>query len=251
MSDTSKKYQVPSLGVNIDHVATLRNVRGILYPNPIAAAALVEKAGAQQITVHLREDRRHIREADVRELRRNITTSLNLEMAAATAMVTLACEIKPDMATLVPERREELTTEGGLDAAKWKEKLAPVIQQLKKEGIEVSLFIEAEGKQVDAAIGLGADRIELHTGHYSAALEEKAAQQQLKRIKESAQYARDKGLVVAAGHGLNYDNLEALLREIPEIEEYNIGHSIVSRAVFVGLETAVKEMMELIQGVTQ
>lgn len=246
-----KKCQVPLLGVNIDHVATLRNTRGTLYPNPIAAAALVEKGGAHQITAHLREDRRHIRDADVHELRHNVTTALNLEMATVRDIIALACEIKPDIVTLVPERREELTTEGGLDAASLKEPLAPVIQQLKGEGIEVSLFIEAEGKQVDAAIALGADRIELHTGRYCEQIEAQGARLELKRIKESAQYALEKGLVVAAGHGLNYDNIESLLREIPEIEEYNIGHGIISRAVFVGLETAVREMIELMKGVVK
>lgn len=237
------------LGVNIDHVATLRNLRGTLYPNPIAAAALIEKAGAQQITVHLREDRRHIRDADLRELRRSVTTALNLEMALSPDIIALACAIKPDVVTLVPERRQELTTEKGLDAAGSKEKLEPVVQQLKKEGIEVSLFIDPEGKQVDAAIALGADRIELHTGPYCEKGEEEEARGEIKRIKESAQYAVEKGLVVAAGHGLNYDNIENLLREIVEIEEYNIGHGLISRAIFVGLETAVKEMLELIAGV--
>lgn len=237
------------LGVNIDHVATLRNLRGTLYPNPIAAAALIEKAGAHQITVHLREDRRHIRDADLRGLRRSVTTTLNLEMALSPDIIALACAIKPDVVTLVPERRQELTTEKGLDAAGLKEKLEPVVQQLKKEGIDVSLFIGPEGKQVDAAIALGADRIELHTGPYCEKGEEEEARGEIKRIKESAQYAVEKGLVVAAGHGLNYDNIENLLREIPEIEEYNIGHGLISRAIFVGLETAVKEMLELIAGV--
>lgn len=237
------------LGVNIDHVATLRNLRGTLYPNPIAAAALIEKAGAHQITVHLREDRRHIRDADLRGLRRSVTTTLNLEMALSPDIIALACAIKPDVVTLVPERRQELTTEKGLDAAGLKEKLEPVVQQLKKEGIDVSLFIGPEGKQVDAAIALGADRIELHTGPYCEKGEEEEARGEIKRIKESTQYAVEKGLVVAAGHGLNYDNIENLLREIPEIEEYNIGHGLISRAIFVGLETAVKEMLELIAGV--
>ncbi|MBI4223382.1 MAG: pyridoxine 5'-phosphate synthase [Deltaproteobacteria bacterium] len=238
-----------ALGVNIDHVATLRNARGTLYPNPIAAAALAEKAGADQITVHLREDRRHIRDEDVRELRRTVSTALNLEMAAVEEILVLACQVKPDGATLVPEKRKEQTTEGGLNVVALKETLQPVVHRLKTAGIEVSLFIEPEGQAIDAAIALGADRIELHTGRFCEQIEKEAGTKELKRLKEAAQYAKEKGLFVAAGHGLNYDNMEEILREIPEIEEYNIGHSIVSRAVFVGLERAVEEMRELIQGV--
>lgn len=242
---------MPLLGVNIDHVATLRNARGAMYPNPLAAAALAEKAGADQITVHLREDRRHVRDEDVKELRRTVSTALNLEMAPTKEMLTIACSIKPDVATLVPERREEVTTEGGLDVAKLKEILGPVIKKLKQEGIEVSLFIEPEGAQIDVAIQLGADRVEFHTGRYCEQMEREGIQRELTRLKESCQYALDKGLFVAAGHGLNYDNIEELIREIPEIEEYNIGHGIVSRAIFVGLEKAVEEMKILLKGVTQ
>lgn len=240
-----------SLGVNIDHVATLRNARGTLYPNPIAAAALVEKAGADQVTVHLREDRRHIHDEDVQELRRTVSTALNLEMAAAEEIIALAAQVKPDCVTLVPEKREEITTEGGLHVVGLQAVLRPVVQKLKAAGIEVSLFIEPEGEAIDAAIALGADRIELHTGRYCEQVEQDTTSQELKRLKEAAQYGKEKGLFVAAGHGLNYDNIEALLREIPEIEEYNIGHSIVSRAVFVGLERAVEEMKELMAGVAK
>lgn len=242
---------MPRLGVNIDHVATLRNVRETLYPNPIAAAALSEKAGADQITVHLREDKRHIRDQDVLELRGSIGIPLNLEMAATEAMVKFACAAKPDIATLVPERRQELTTEGGLDVARLREPLANVVHRLKQAGIEVSLFIEPEGTQIDAAIQLGADRVEFHTGKYCEQMEKEGIQRELKRLKESVQYAADKGLLIAAGHGLNYDNIEDLLRQIPEIEEYNIGHSIISRALFVGLEAAVEEMKTFIKGVAK
>lgn len=239
------------LGVNIDHVATLRNARNTLYPNPTAVAALVEKAGADQVTVHLRKDRRHIRDKDVRDLRRTVSTALNLEMAATKEMVDIACEVKPDTVTLVPENREELTTEGGLDVAGLEKYLAPFIKRLKQEGIEVSLFIEPDLKQIDAGIRLGADKAEFHTGRYCGLDDQKALQKELARLKESAQYAKEKGLMVAAGHGLNYDNIEEILRQIPEFEEYNIGHSIVSRAVFVGLETAVREMKEIFEGIVQ
>lgn len=243
---------MPRLGVNIDHVATLRNVRGLsLYPNPIAAAALVEKAGCDQITVHLREDRRHIRDEDVRELRRTVSTALNLEMAGTKEMVQIACQVKPDTVTLVPEKRAELTTEGGLDCVRLKEVLGPVIQKLKQEGIEVSLFIEPEGVQIEAAISLSADRVEFHTGKYCEQTEREGIQRELKRLKESCQYAKEKGLFVAAGHGLNYDNIEDIVREIPEVEEVNIGHGIISRAIFIGLEKAVEEMKILLKGMTK
>ncbi len=240
---------MPSLGVNIDHVATLRNIRQAMYPNPIAAAALAEKAGADQITVHLREDRRHIRDQDVLELRGSIGIALNLEMAPTDAMVRCALQSKPDTATLVPERRQELTTEGGLDVARLKETLADVVHRLKQGGIEVSLFIEPEKIQIDSAIALGADRVEFHTGSYCEQSEKEGMQKELARLKEAVHYASEKGLFIAAGHGLNYDNIEELLRQIPEIEEYNIGHGIICRAIFVGLEEAVKEMKELMQGV--
>lgn len=239
------------LGVNIDHVATLRNARNTLYPNPTAAAALAEKAGADQITIHLRKDRRHIRDKDVRDLRRTVSTALNLEMAVTKEMVDIACEVKPDMVTLVPENREELTTEGGLDVAGLEKYLTPFIKRFKQEGIEVSVFIEPDLKQIDAGIRLGADKVEFHTGRYCGLDDKKALQKELARLKESAQYAKEKGLVVAAGHGLNYDNIEEILRQIPEFEEYNIGHSIVSRSVFVGLEEAVKEMKEIFEGIVK
>jgi len=242
------------LGVNIDHVATLRQARKTRYPNPVAAAALVEKAGGDQITVHLREDRRHIQDGDVRELRRTVRTRLNLEMAPIGEIVKIACEVKPDTATLVPERRQELTTEGGLDLCRANSHIATFIHQLKKAGIEVSLFIEPDAKQIEGAVRLGADQVEFHTGRYCLLTDntdKKEIQKELMRIKESAQFAKEKGLAVAAGHGLNYDNIEDLARQVPEIEEYNIGHSVVSRALFVGLEKAVQEMKEILQGVAK
>ncbi|MDO8494577.1 MAG: pyridoxine 5'-phosphate synthase [Deltaproteobacteria bacterium] len=237
------------LGVNIDHVATLRNARRTRYPNPIAAAGLVAKAGADQITVHLREDRRHITDKDVAELRRSVTIALNLEMSCSPEIVKIACDVGPDIATLVPEKREEITTEGGLDVVRQKVIVGEVIQTLKAKGIEVSLFIEPVKEQIDAAIQLGADRIEIHTGRYCDLPEGEPSRKELARIKEAAQYAAEKGLFVAAGHGLNLDSLEEVIRAVPEIEEYNIGHSIVSRAIFVGLEKAVEEVKELIKGI--
>lgn len=239
------------LGVNIDHVATLRNARLTRYPNPVAAAALVEKAGAEQVTVHLREDRRHIQDADIRELRKTISTLFNLEMSATKEMVVIACEVKPDTATLVPEKREELTTEGGLDVVRLEAGLTTAVKSLKQEGIEVSLFIEPDLKPIDAAIRLGVERVEFHTGRYCGLNDKPAIQKELARLREAAQYAKEKGLFVAAGHGLNYDNIEDILRQVPQIGEYNIGHSIVSRALFVGLEKAVREMKEIFAGVAK
>lgn len=237
------------LGVNIDHVATLRNARNTRYPNPIAAAALVEKAGGDQITVHLREDRRHILDEDVKELRRTVSTLLNLEMAATKEMVKIACAIKPDRVCIVPEKREELTTEGGLDAKRLEPVLVPMVKELQEKGVEVGLFLEPEMEQLNVATRLGVKRVELHTGRYSDLVRKKEIIAELARLKEAAKYAKTHGLAVAAGHGLNYDNIEEILRKIPEFEEYNIGHSIVSRAVFVGLEVAVREMKDIIEGV--
>ncbi|MDO8527803.1 MAG: pyridoxine 5'-phosphate synthase [Deltaproteobacteria bacterium] len=239
------------LGVNIDHVATLRQARKTLYPNPTAAAALAENGGADQITIHLREDRRHIQDRDLFDLRRTVSTALNLEMAATQEMLAIACKAKPDTVTLVPERRQELTTEGGLDVVKLESQLAPIIQKLKSDGIEVSLFIEPNMEQIEAGIRLGADLVEFHTGRYCELSDKKEIQVELSRLKEAAQFAGEKGLLVAAGHGLNYDNIEDILRQIPEIEEYNIGHSIVSRALFVGLETAVREFKEIFKEVSK
>jgi pyridoxine 5-phosphate synthase len=234
------------LGVNVDHVATLRQARRTTYPDPVTAAALAELAGAGQITIHLREDRRHIQERDLRILRETVQTLLNLEMAATQEMVKIAYEHKPDVVTLVPERREELTTEGGLDVAGQREPLAKIIKNLKDGEIPVSLFIDPDLDQVRAAHKVNADRIELHTGRYCEARNERERARELGRIVDAAKAAARLGMSVAAGHGLNYDNVLPIVR-IEEIDELNIGHSIVGRAVLVGFERAVREMLELMR----
>lgn len=233
------------LGVNIDHVATLRQQRGTRYPDPVAAAALVESAGADQITVHLREDRRHIQEIDVRLLRRSVQTELNLEMAATDAMIDFAVDLRPNLVTFVPEKRKELTTEGGLDVAKSRRRLSKFVPLLKKNGIRASLFIDPDEAAVLLAHELQADAIEIHTGRYADAKIDDEAAKELKRIEIMARLGKEKGLWVAAGHGLNYSNTTAVAA-IREIVEFNIGHSIIARAVFVGIEVAVKEMRALI-----
>lgn len=232
------------LGVNVDHVATLRQVRRISYPDPVTAAALAELAGAGQITIHLREDRRHIQDRDLRILRETCQTLLNLEMAATPEMVKVAYEYKPNTVTLVPERREELTTEGGLDVASTRDSLAKLIKNLKDGEIVVSLFVDPDLDQVRACHRVNADRVELHTGRYCEARSEKERARELARIVDAAKSAAKLGLGVAAGHGLNYDNVRPIAR-IPEIDELNIGHAIVARAVLVGFERAVREMLAL------
>ena len=234
------------LGVNVDHVATLRQARRTTYPDPVTAAALAELAGAQQITIHLREDRRHIQDRDLRILRETVQTLLNLEMAATAEMVKLAYEHKPDVVTLVPERREELTTEGGLEVANQREHIAKIIKNLKDGEIAVSLFIDPDLDQVRAAHKVNADRIELHTGRYCEARNEKERARELARIIDAAKAGAKLGLGVAAGHGLNYDNVHPIAR-ISEIDELNIGHAIVGRAVLVGFERAVREMLEIMR----
>ena len=234
------------LGVNVDHVATLRQARRVSYPDPVTAAALAELAGAGQITIHLREDRRHIQERDLRILRETVQTLLNLEMAATQDMVKIAYEHKPDVVTLVPERREELTTEGGLDVAGQREPIAKIIKNLKDGEITVSLFIDPDLDQVRASHKVNADRIELHTGRYCEARNERERARELSRIVDAAKAAARLGMSVAAGHGLNYDNVLPIAR-IQEIDELNIGHSIVGRAVLVGFERAVREMLELMR----
>lgn len=233
------------LGVNIDHVATLRQARGTRYPDPVAAAASVEAAGADQITVHLREDRRHIQDVDVRILRRSIQTELNLEMAATDPMVDFAVDLKPDSVTFVPEKRKELTTEGGLDLKKNKKKLTQQIPLLLKKGIRVSLFIDPDEEQVRIAAELKTDAVEIHTGRYADAKSGEEIQNELRRITLAARKGKEAGLWVAAGHGLNYANIGPVA-EVKEIVEFNIGHSIIARAVFVGLEAAVREMKQLV-----
>ena len=234
------------LGVNVDHVATLRQARRTTYPDPVTAAAMAELAGAGQITIHLREDRRHIQERDLRILRETVQTLLNLEMAATQEMVKIAYEHKPDVVTLVPERREELTTEGGLDVAGQRDPIAKIIKNLKDGEITVSLFIDPDLDQVRASHKVNADRIELHTGRYCEARNERERERELGRIVDAAKAAARLGMSVAAGHGLNYDNVLPIAR-IQEIDELNIGHSLVARAVLVGFERAVREMVELMR----
>ena len=234
------------LGVNIDHVATLRQARGGEEPDPLQAARVALKAGADGIVVHLREDRRHINEGDVRKLRQAVTTNLNLEMSIAPEIVDIAVDIKPDQATLVPEKRKELTTEGGLDVAAGKEEIGKAVKRLQKEGIKVSLFIDPDDIQVKAASEVGADLIELHTGSFANAADQKTRNQQLEKLSRATDLAIKSGLKVAAGHGLNYQNVRQVAG-IKGIEELNIGHSIISRGVFTGLDKAIREMLELIR----
>lgn len=235
------------LGVNIDHVATLRQARLAKEPNLVRAAVLAEMAGAEGITIHLREDRRHIQDADVRLLRQVITTRLNLEMATSSEIVDLALEVVPDMITLVPEKRQELTTEGGLNIldATTRENTAKAIERLKAKEIEISLFVDANVEIMKIAKDIGADYVEIHTGKYSDAINEIERKEELKNIEDATRAAKALGLKVNAGHGLDYKNVAAVAK-IKDIVELNIGHSIVARSVFVGLEQAVREMKVLI-----
>ena len=231
------------LGVNIDHVATIRQARLAKEPNLVRAAVLAEMAGAEGITIHLREDRRHIQDADVRLLRQVITTRLNLEMATSSEIVDLALEVVPDMITLVPEKRQELTTEGGLNIldATTRENTAKAIERLKAKEIEISLFVDANVEIMKIAKDIGADYVEIHTGKYSDAINEIERKEELKNIEDATRAAKALGLKVNAGHGLDYKNVAAVAK-IKDIVELNIGHSIVARSVFVGLEQAVREM---------
>jgi pyridoxine 5-phosphate synthase len=233
------------LGVNVDHVATVRQARRTVEPDPVAAAVLCELAGADGITVHLREDRRHIQDRDVEILRKTIRTRLNLEMAVAPEIVSFAARVKPDSVCLVPERREEVTTEGGLDVAGNEKKVAEAVKRLKKAGIVVSIFIDPVEHQIRGAAESGADFIELHTGSYADARGERRRRDELGKLIAMGEFASKAGLRVNAGHGLTYWNVRPVLG-IPRLEELNIGHSIISRAVLVGLERAVREMRELI-----
>ena len=232
------------LGVNIDHVATLRNARGTSYPDPVLAAALAEQAGADGITVHLREDRRHITDRDVEILRQTLQTRMNLEMAVTDEMLDIACRVKPHFVCLVPEKRTEVTTEGGLDVAGQPEKVAAAIARLAAVGTQVSLFIDADRRQIDAAVAAGAPYIEIHTGRYADAATTAEQLEELARIQDAARYAHGLGLRVNAGHGLHYHNVKPIAA-IPEMEELNIGHAIIGRAVFEGLPAAVAEMKRL------
>ena len=234
------------LGVNIDHVATLRQARGTLYPDPVNAALICEQAGAEGITLHLREDRRHIQDDDVRRMRPVLKTRMNLELAVTDEMIAFAKEIQPHHVCFVPEKRQEVTTEGGLDVVGHFDDVKAATQALSEIGCDVSLFIDADFAQIDAAIACGAPTIEIHTGAYADAETAEAQQHELERIIKGAEYAASKGLVVNAGHGLNLENVTPIA-QIPQIHELNIGHSLIADAIFVGLEQAVREMKAVIK----
>jgi pyridoxine 5-phosphate synthase len=234
------------LMVNIDHVATLREARGINYPDPVYAAGIAEMAGSSGIIVHLREDRRHIKDRDVLILRNVVRTKLNLEMAATPEMAEIACKIKPDMITLVPEKRKELTTEGGLDVVKFSDKLKRVIEKVHEKGIKVSLFVDPVEAQITAAHKMNADMVEIHTGAYSDAKSDRIQEKEFKKVVASVIMGKKLGLGVNAGHGLHYHNVQEIAA-IKEIDELSIGHSIIARAVFVGLDRAIRDMLELMK----
>ncbi len=237
----------PTLGVNLDHIATIRQARRTVEPDPVAAAVLAELGGADGITVHLREDRRHIQERDVQLLRQLVRTHLNLEMAATDEMVTIALDLKPDYVTLVPEHREEVTTEGGLDIAGQTARIAQVVETLQAADIPVSLFIDAEPAQIKASVATGAQFIELHTGRYAEATSERQRTTELKSLADGCALAIAAGLRVNAGHGLTYWNVYPVAC-LDGMEELNIGHTIVSRAALVGMERAVREMKQAMRG---
>ena len=241
---------MPRLSVNIDHIATIRQARKGHEPDPVAAAVIAELAGAEGIIAHLREDRRHVQDRDLRLLRNVVQTKLNLEMAATDEMQGIALEVKPDLSTLVPEKREELTTEGGLEVASRVDFLKKYVSRLQQGGIIVSLFIDPDEKQITAAKKTGADWVEIHTGAYANATAEKDRERESAKIVESARLAASLGLRVGAGHGLNYANVQRIAG-VPEVQELNIGHSIISRAALVGIERAVREMRELINSKQQ
>ena len=234
------------LGVNIDHVATVREARKIDIPDPVYAAVISELAGADGITVHLRGDRRHIKERDVELLSKFIKTRLNIEMATTTEMFEIACKVKPYSVTLVPEKKEEVTTEGGLDVILHQSVLKTLIPEYKSHNIKVSIFVDPDNEQIKRCIKLNTDIVEINTGKYAEAEDERERELELEKIRNAARFAAKAGLRVAAGHGLNYRNVKPIA-QIPEIEELNIGHAIIARAIFVGLEKAVREMKELIK----
>lgn len=234
------------LAVNVDHVATVRQARGIDDPDPVLAAGLAELSGADGIICHLREDRRHINDRDLRLLRQTVKTRLNMEMAAVEEVVEIALEIKPDLVTLVPEKREELTTEGGLDVKSQPDHYTSVAKRLAEAGILISFFVDPDPEQIRLSRNCGAHIVEIHTGHYSEARSESQAVEQFGRIVSAAESATDLNLGISAGHGLNYSNIKRF-KDLPQIEEYSIGHSIVARAVLVGFERAVREMIELVK----
>jgi pyridoxine 5-phosphate synthase len=234
------------LGVNIDHVATIRQARGGVEPDPVAAAAIAELAGADGITIHLREDRRHIQDRDLKLLRQTVKTRLNLEMAATDEMVGIALQVMPNMVTLVPEKRAELTTEGGLDVRLHQDSLKTAIKRLRDGGLSVSLFIDPDPDQIKAANKVAADYVEIHTGTFAEAKNWQAEEQELIKIENAVKLAAKLGMGVNAGHGLNYTNIKKMTA-VGGIEEFNIGHSIISKAVLVGLERAVRDMVDLIK----
>ncbi len=232
------------LGVNVDHIATLRQARGTNFPDPVYAATVAEHAGADGITVHLREDRRHIQDRDIHVLKQTLNTRMNLEMAITDEMLAIACDVKPVFCCLVPEKREELTTEGGLDVVSQLAKITDAVSQLSAVGTQTSLFIDADIAQIDAAIATKAPYIEIHTGKYADATNEEEQLAELARLTKGIKYAHSKGLKVNAGHGLNYFNVKPIAA-IPEIIELNIGHSIIARAVIDGLDKAIRDMKRL------
>jgi pyridoxine 5-phosphate synthase len=238
---------VPKLSVNIDHIATIRQARKGIEPDPIAAAVLAELAGAHGIIAHLREDRRHVQDRDLRLLREIVQTKLNMEMAATEEMQRIALATKPDITTLVPEKREELTTEGGLEVASRIDFMKTYISRLQQGGIVVSLFVDPDERQIAASKKAGADWVEIHTGAYANAKSEQEQEQEFGKITEAAKLAASLGLRVGAGHGLNYSNARRIAR-IPRMAELNIGHSIISRAALVGIDRAVREMNALVEG---
>ena len=235
---------MPKLGVNIDHIATLRQARRETFPDPVKVAKICELSGADSIVCHLRVDRRHINDNDLKMLKRSVTTKLNLEMSTAAEIVDIALKIKPDQATLVPENRQELTTEGGLDVVRHRKKIADVVIKLKRRGILINLFIDPNKAQIKASKDIGADYIELHTGSYANANTKTSREREFKRIKKSVFYGHSIGFGVNAGHGLDYVNTAAIAR-IPNIEELNIGFAIIAASVFIGIGDAVKEMKKL------
>ena len=234
--------------INVDHVATLRNARGERFPDPVQAASICEAAGADGIVFHLREDRRHITEHDVRMLKKTTLGKLDFEMSLADDVVGICLEVGPDLATLVPERRQELTTEGGLDVVRAGSRLAEVVPRFKDAGIEVAFFIEADLTQIDASVEAGADAVEFHTGAYANAHHERDRAEQLEALAKAAEFAHEVGLVVHAGHGLDYHNYPAFRTAVPHLSEVSIGFAVIARALIDGLEVAVKDMLELVKG---
>lgn len=238
------------LGVNVDHVATLREARGTVYPDPVVAAMLCEYAGGDSIVMHLREDRRHIKDRDVKLVKQAVKILFNLEMSINREIVDIAVKIKPHQATLVPEKRKELTTEGGLDLIKWYRQVAATVNRLKDAGIKVSLFIDPQKKQIELAGKMGVEIVEINTGRFSESKTPSSIKKELEKIKKAVKFAKQCGFFVAAGHGLDYENIKEIIK-IREIEELNIGHSIICRSVCVGIIPAVEEMKKLIDKMTE